>query len=73
MNTVCICYDENGNLVQVASAEPIRCIVVDERSTHDRCYELRSERGVLQIGADRVRAVLNGGPIWTYDTIAPNR
>ena len=70
MNTVCICYDGNGDLVQVASAEPIRCIVVDERTAHDRCYELRSERGVLQIGTDRVRAVLNQDPIWTHDTIA---
>ena len=68
MKTVCICYDENGDLV--ASTEPVRCIVVDERTTHDRCYELRSERGVLQIGADRVRAIINEDPIWTHDTMA---
>jgi hypothetical protein len=56
-----------------ASTEPIRCIIVDERTTHDRCYELRSERGVLQVGADRVSAVLNEDPIWTYDTMASSR
>jgi hypothetical protein len=70
MNTVCFCYNEKGDPVQVASVEPIRCILVNEYAPRDRCYELQSKHGVLQIGADKVQAVLGDDPIWNFEMMA---
>ena len=58
MNRVCISLDQHGNLVGVASDEPIRCFLINDHSQSDRVFEFTPSEGTLRIGVEHVREML---------------
>ena len=64
MNRVCLVTNENGDIVEVASDEPIRFFVVNDHTPRDRVYEFTpGEDGNLQIGVEHVRSILRDDPV----------
>ncbi len=63
MNRVCISIDKNGNLVGIASDEPIRCFLINDHCQSDRVFEFTLGEGTLRIGAEHVRKMLRDDEI----------
>ena len=64
MNRACLVTNLNGDILMVASDEPIRFFVVNDHCPRDRVYEFTpDEEGMLRIGVEHVRSILRDDPI----------
>ena len=64
MNRVCLVTNEGGDILKVASDEPIRFFVVNDHIPNELVYELRPDGGgVLRIGVEQVRSTLRDDPV----------